>query len=325
MCYTYLQASRLTIDAPEQRKGNQGAGKTNMLNNTQAYGRIMKRKLLVFSILVSLAALPVQAAHIDTVLVHSQAMNQDIPTLIITPEGYDTAAAPLPVVYLLHGYSGNYTDWLSKAPVITELADHYQVLIVCPDGGYNSWYLNSPLDPSSQYETHVAREVVDYVDAHYNTVRQANGRAITGLSMGGHGALFLAIRHPDIFGAAGSMSGGVKLTHDIHRWEIALKLGRYEEHPLRWDSLSVVNMADTLRHTALPMIIDCGTDDFFLVVNRELHQTLLDKNIPHDYTERPGSHNWDYWNNAVVYQFLYFCTFFDQQTKTIPSQQQNIP
>ncbi len=284
-----------------------------MPENTPSYGNSMIRKLLVFSIFISAPALPVHAAHIDTVLVHSQAMNQDIPTLIITPEGYASANTPYPVIYLLHGYSGNYTDWLSKAPGIADLADRHQVLIVCPDGGYNSWYIDSPLDPSSQYETHVAREVVGYVDAHYATLPEADGRAITGLSMGGHGALFLAIRHPDVFGAAGSMSGGVKLTHDIHAWEIALKLGRYEEHPLRWDSLSVVNMVDTLRHTSLPMIIDCGTDDFFLVVNRELHQTLLDNNIPHDYTERPGSHNWDYWDNAVRYQFLYFRIFFDRK------------
>ncbi len=252
------------------------------------------------------------SATLDTLLVHSPAMNQDIPALVILPEDYGSNQQLYPVIYLLHGHSGNYTDWTSKAPQVLGLADQYQVIVVCPDGGYNSWYLDSPLDPGSQYETHVAEELVEYVDARYRTIQSPRGRAITGLSMGGHGGLFLSIRHQDIFGAGGSMSGGVNLTYDIHRWEIYLKLGKYEENPLRWDSLSVVNLVDSIPAGGLPLIIDCGTEDFFLEVNRRLHQVLVEKEIPHDYIERPGGHNWEYWQNAVLYQFLFFHEFFAQ-------------
>ncbi|WKN41761.1 alpha/beta hydrolase [Tunicatimonas pelagia] len=254
-----------------------------------------------------------QAATVDTVQIFSEAMQRDIRAVVITPEAYATKEGQrFPVVYLLHGYSGNYADWISKAPDVASLADQHDVILVCPDGGFNSWYLDSPINDSSQYETHVVQEVVNFVDEQYRTLAQPTGRAITGLSMGGHGALFLAIRHTDIFGAAGSMSGGVDLTYNVDNWGIKDQLGIYEQSPLRWDSLSVVNMIPDLSSNQLALIIDCGTDDFFFRINQQLHQTLLDHQIPHNYIVRPGAHNWDYWSNAVAYQLVYFANFFEE-------------
>ena len=85
------------------------------------------------------------------------------------------------------------------------------MIIVCPDGGFGSWYWDSPVDAGSQYETYVSNELVTWIDSKYKTIKTRKGRAITGLSMGGQGALYLAFRHQDIFGAAGSMSGGVDI------------------------------------------------------------------------------------------------------------------
>jgi S-formylglutathione hydrolase FrmB len=259
----------------------------------------------------------VWAASVDTVQIFSEAMQRDIPAIIITPDNYqEEDEQRFPVVYLLHGYSDDYSGWISKAPGVDQLADRHQLILVCPDGGYDSWYLDSPVEDSSQYETHVAKEVVTYVDEHYRTVAQPSGRAITGLSMGGHGALFLAIRHLDTFGAAGSMSGGVDLTYNINNWNIKGKLGPYEQNPLRWDSLSVVNMVPSLSAGQLALIIDCGVDDFFFRINQNLHEILLEEQIPHDYIERPGAHNWPYWTNAVAYQVLFFRKFFDGNLTT---------
>ncbi|MEM9676359.1 MAG: alpha/beta hydrolase family protein [Bacteroidota bacterium] len=261
--------------------------------------------------------LPAGAATVDTVQIFNEAMQRDIPAIIITPDNYQQEDEQrFPVVYLLHGYSDDYSGWISKAPGVDQLADRHQLILVCPDGGYDSWYLDSPVDDSSQYETHVAEEVVTYVDEHYRTVAQPSGRAITGLSMGGHGALFLAIRHLDTFGAAGSMSGGVDLTYNINNWNIKGKLGPYEQNPLRWDSLSVVNLVPLLSAGQLAMIIDCGVDDFFFRINQNLHKILLEEQIPHDYIERPGAHNWPYWTDAVAYQVLFFRKFFDSNLTT---------
>ncbi|MGD1890344.1 MAG: alpha/beta hydrolase [Cyclobacteriaceae bacterium] len=261
--------------------------------------------------------LPAGAATIDSVQIFSEAMQRDIPAIVITPDNYqEEGKQRFPVVYLLHGYSDDYSGWISKAPGVDQLTDRHQLILVCPDGGYDSWYLDSPVEDSSRYETHVAQEVVTYVDEHYRTVAQPSGRAITGLSMGGHGALFLAIRHLDTFGAAGSMSGGVDLTYNINNWNIKGKLGPYEQNPLRWDSLSVVNMVPSLSAGQLALIIDCGVDDFFFRINQNLHEILLEEQIPHDYIERPGAHNWPYWTDAVAYQVLFFRKFFDGNLTT---------
>ena len=205
-----------------------------------------------FSVLLYLFfSLTSLAAEIDTVQIYSEAMKKEIPALIVTPEAYTEAEQNYPVIYLLHGYSDSYSGWTTKASVVPSLADRHEVIVVMPDGGYNSWYIDSPLDPDSQYETHVAEEVVAFVDENYRTLDSKSGRAITGLSMGGHGGLFLGIRHQETFGAAGSMSGGVDLTYDIHRWEIAEKLGPYSQNPERWDSLSVVNLVEDRKSTRL--------------------------------------------------------------------------
>ncbi len=274
--------------------------------------KILKTYLLS-SLFLVLSIQFLAAARLDTVYIFSEAMNRDIPAVVVTPDGYAENEAFYPVVYLLHGYSDSYTGWTTKANAVPSLADLHQVIVVMPDGGYNSWYIDSPVDPDSQYETHVAEEVVAFVDKNYRSIRDHSGRAITGLSMGGHGGLFLGIRHQETFGAAGSMSGGVNLTYDIHAWGIADKLGPYQQHPERWDALSVINLTDQIRPGGLAIIVDCGIDDFFLEINRNLHRKLLKENIPHDYIERPGRHHWDYWDNAVQYQFLFFSNFFKAQ------------
>jgi len=250
------------------------------------------------------------AARQDTVQVYSEAMQREIPAIILTPDSYEKGNQQYPVIYLLHGYSDSYAGWTTKASVVPSLADEHQVIVVMPDGGYSSWYIDSPVDPDSQFETHIASEVVSFIDENYRTIQDKSGRAITGLSMGGHGGLFLGIRHQDTFGAAGSMSGGVDLTYDVNAWEIAKRLGPYRQQPERWDSLSVVNMLDKISPGELKIIVDCGLDDFFFEINRNLHRELLRKDIPHDYIERPGRHNWVYWDNAVQYQFLFFSNFF---------------
>ena len=101
------------------------------------------------------------------------------------------------------------------------MADTYGVIIVMPDGGFDSWYYDSPVEPTYRYETFVARELVEYIDSHYRTKAEPSARAIAGLSMGGHGALYLAIRHQNVFGAAGSLSGGVDIRPFPDNWNIA--------------------------------------------------------------------------------------------------------
>lgn len=249
------------------------------------------------------------AAIVDTVLTYSNAMKKQIKAVVITPDSYANEKE-LPVVYLLHGHGGNYADWITKAKGFEKYADLHKMIIVCPDGGVSSWYWDSKLDTAFKYETYVAKELVEWIDSRYKTIRSRKARAITGLSMGGHGALYLAFRHQDVFGAAGSMSGGVDIRPFPLNWNISKRLGSYAENPEAWEKNTVINMLHLLNPNSLSLIIDCGTEDFFFRVNENLHQQMLYRNIPHEYITRPGAHNWPYWTNAIKYQLLYFYNYF---------------
>jgi len=258
-----------------------------------------------------------QAAEVDTVETYSDVMKKKIKAVVVKPAGYNDAKE-LPVLYLLHGYGGNYADWIKKAGGFTKAADLYNIIVVCPDGAVGSWYWDSPLDPQFQYETYVAKELVSWVDSKYKTIKDRRGRAITGLSMGGHGALYLALKHQDIFGAAGSMSGGVDIRPFPNNWDMQKRLGKYAEQPERWEKNTVINLLHLLTPNSLALIIDCGTEDFFFKVNANLHEQLLYRNIPHEYVARPGGHSWPYWGNAVHYQMMFMNNFFTK-INTVPA------
>ena len=273
----------------------------------------MKRLIFIFSIIL-FSQTAFSRIQVDTVSVFSAKMKKEIKNVVVVPENYSDKKH-YPVVYLLHGYSDNYAKWIKTVPNIKNLSNKYQFIIVCPDGGYSSWFMDSPIDSTFQYETYITKELLPFVDSHYSTIRNRNERAITGLSMGGHGALYLAIRNKDLFGSAGSMSGGVDLRSSTKKYDIAKRIGDIETNPTIWDDRSVVNMVESLRNKELNLIIDCGVSDFFYQINASLHRRLLALNIYHDYIERPGEHNWDYWANSVQYQMLFFNNCFEEGKK----------
>ncbi len=251
------------------------------------------------------------AATVDSLSV-PYSSSQSFPCIVIKPNSYDTALTKkYPVVYLLHGYSGNASNWIKLVPALKEYADQYNLLIVCPDGG-NSWYIDSPVDSAVRYETYIAKTVPNFIDGNYRTITHRKGRAITGLSMGGHGGLFLGFRHSDFFGACGSMSGGVDLTGYKTKFDISKRIGDSIRYAQNWKNYSVINVIEKKPADSLAIIIDCGTEDFFFKDNQSLHKKLLRLQIPHDYTERPGSHNWAYWRNAIKYQLLFFHDYFER-------------
>ncbi len=252
-----------------------------------------------------------EPAQADTVQVPAAKMNRDITAVVIVPEQYfdpDLQDEQFPVIYLLHGATGCYRDWPVKAD-LDDMASDYSVIIVCPDG-QDSWYFDSTVDPAFQFETFISKELVEYVDHHYRTITDRRMRAITGLSMGGHGALWNAWRHPDVFGSCGSMSGGVDISKFPGRWHIADRLGSFEENESSWVEHSVVSLVPTLKPGRQNIIIDDGTDDVFYQVNVTLHEALLKQGIGHDFIIRPGNHNWQYWLNAIDYQFMFFSKAF---------------
>lgn len=246
----------------------------------------------------------------DTVKVMSKKMNREIKAVVVLPnQHFDNPTDSFPTVYVLHGAWGSYQDWPTKKS-LEPIATKYGVVIVCPDG-QDSWYFDSPIDPTMQFETFISKELVDYVDSHYRTFRNPKMRAITGLSMGGHGALWNGFRHPDVFGNCGSMSGGVDITKFPNKWKIDLRLGKFETNQQVWAEHTVISLVPTLK-AGQNIIIDDGSSDFFYEVNCNLHKALLDAKIPHDFTIRPGGHTWDYWTNSLDYHMLFFSKAFSK-------------
>lgn len=122
--------------------------------------KTLKYTLLAFILIFSFQT---KAALVDTVLTHSTAMQKNIKAVVILPDNYKTAKE-FPVLYLLHGYSGNYADWVTKAKGVEKLADQYNMIIVCPDGGFGSWYWDSPIASDFKYETYISDELVKWTD-----------------------------------------------------------------------------------------------------------------------------------------------------------------
>ena len=120
------------------------------------------RMILLLAVVLWLTS-SVSAATIDRIAVRSEAMKKEIPVVVIVPDAAKSGVR-MPVLYLLHGYSGDQETWLNVKPSLPQMADRDSVIVVCPDGE-NSWYWDSPKDPSSRFETFVARELIDYVDA----------------------------------------------------------------------------------------------------------------------------------------------------------------
>lgn len=270
----------------------------------------MKKYFFLFTIIVSCVF--AIAGTVDTVTIYSSAMRKNIKCVVIKPDSYSKAQTTFPTVYLLHGHGGSYGNWINRVPDLKRHADTYQLLIVCPDGAVNGWYLDGTADTTMRYETFIAKEVPAYIETRYKTIKDRKARAITGLSMGGHGGLFLGFKHADFFGACGSMSGALSIEHITDsRYGVSRLLGDTANKQLYRDH-SIMGQMEKYPKDSVAVIIDCGVEDFIIEMSRMAHQKMLSLKVPHDYIERPGKHDWAYWRTAVEYQLLFFRNYFDR-------------
>lgn len=257
------------------------------------------------------------AAKIDSLEIQSSVMSRTYKAVVILPVSYAKSKAAYPVLYLLHGGFGHYRDWLEKTPdreLIQRLSDQYNLILVLPEGEVFSYYIDSPVKKDSQFESYLIKDVIPKIDASYRTNRSNKARMISGLSMGGYGSLYISSRHPDLFCAAGSMSGA--LNPDMRGWRLPPEptanikaafagiMGPIET--VDYSKYSVIEMADVMKTNMVEIIFDCGVDDFLIEPNRELHRRLVFNQTPHDYSERPGGHSWDYWQNSLPYHIIFF-------------------
>lgn len=251
-----------------------------------------------------LFCLALGAATREIIDIPSAVMKKRFKACVFLPRDYGSGSR-FSTVYFLHGYGGNHTTWPRVAP-LSAYADTCRLIFVCPDGNYNSWYLDSPVKKNSAFETYLIKEVLPFIDRKYRTRAEARGRAIIGTSMGGHGAVTLCVKHPDAFHGGASISGIMDLTEFPGEWDLSGVLGPYDVHQRTWQSYSFTGMVDRLIGTDALLILDCGTSDFALPGNRRAHELLQARRIAHEYYERPGGHTLEYSRECVGQHLLHF-------------------
>jgi putative tributyrin esterase len=224
---------------------------------------------------------------------------------IILPGDYNTSSRRFPVLYLLHGYTGNYMRWVTRSG-ITDYAKTYQEIIVMSDA-QNGWYVNNYTHPEMKWEDYIIKDLIPYVDAHYRTIAFRAGRAIAGVSMGGFGAMMLGLKYTDMFIAVASLSGALAsaeaqfetLVKDEEiRLTIAEDFGppdnpsRPGEDPF-W-------LVQRLTPNRCPHIfIAIGEGDEFLEDNRKFVKLLGELGIRYRYYEVPGEHTWQVFDEQI--------------------------
>ena len=226
----------------------------------------------------------------------STALDKMTAATLILPEGED-ARGPFPVFYLLHGLSDDHTAWVRRTS-IERYAQGLPLIIVMPDGG-RGFYTDAR--EGFAYETAML-DLIAYVDQTFRTDARREARVIGGLSMGGYGALKLALKRPDLFCSANSHSGALVRRHapiDPGNPGAAEFIRIFGPNPQGGPDDDFA-LAERIDRRLLPALrIDCGTEDGLLDGNRRFHAHLDALGIPHEYQEFPGGHTWDYWDRHV--------------------------
>jgi len=248
------------------------------------------------------------SARVETVQFHSALVGKTLPYNVILPSDYHPSATRYPVLYLLHGWAGHYSDWATRTNV-ADYAAQYRMIVVMPEGK-DGWYADSATVPNEKYESYILQELIPDVQRRYRTIESRYGRGIAGLSMGGYGALKFGLKSPGTFAFAGSLSGALAATtwteEDLKSFKginvslVAAFGARDSAQRKANDIFEITRGLSASRAAALPYFyFDCGTSDFFLPSNEQFAVLLSEKKIPHEFRELPGEHGWQYWDQQV--------------------------
>ena len=186
----------------------------------------MKLAVGMLMLLLSFMLMPF---NIQVERIPSTVMNKSFNATVITPKTYGKTSKKYSVVYVLHGWLNDY-DSMSYHTEIGRLSDEYDFIIVMPDGNLNKWYFDSRINSEFRFGTYVGREVPEYIDKKYRTIKKRSARAVTGYSMGGFGAFNAVFNYPETFGNVGSLSGAVEISGFENKWNLRKVFGNYEEN-----------------------------------------------------------------------------------------------
>jgi putative tributyrin esterase len=287
-------------------------------------------KAVVIVLALSASRAPAGPPTVTTIDYESPSVGRTLKAILLLPAGYDTAPERrYPVLYLLHGWSGNYNTWSRYMPPVT--IPQYPWIVVMPDGG-NSWWVNWACSEGGQknhWEDSVIKDLMGHIDSTYRTIARREGRAIDGMSMGGYGALVIGLRHPDLFCSIASQAGALAFARtygqdlragrppfhpdrltETPREEIKIAgfrsqaerwpRGKIWETPEQCDAHDPYQLVLRVPEDRLPHIyFDGGTEDGFLPASQDLLKVLMEHKIPFTYAQSHGDHGGSYWRSAV--------------------------
>lgn len=239
----------------------------------------------------------------DLMVIKSKNLKTNDSVLVFKPVTYDVKVS-YPVVYMLHGHSSNFRSWPRLAN-LQGMADTYNFIVVCPDGLKKSWFINSPKADSLQYEDFFMKELIPKINNTYKVNKEKV--FITGNSMGGFGAMYLFLNHPDVFLSAGSTSGVLNLRYSgFKKTTIAYLLGSYSDDNKAFDEYSPVNRLESIKGLNKSLIFDCGTEDYLYIASNQFRKKCDELKIKATYITQPGGHTGPYWSNSIKAHFSFF-------------------
>lgn len=252
-------------------------------------------------------------------------MHQQVPYCIFLPPSYEQEKTRrYPVLYFLHGLGSNEQMLLdSGAWNLTE--DMWEqgkmndYLIVTP-AGETSFFINSH-DGRHRYEDFFVQEFIPYIEHHYRIRTERSARGISGISMGGYGALHMAFAHPELFGSVSAHSAALieKLpavsAAGVQHNVVLRVLGRVFGSPpdaIFWERNSPLTLAHSRRLTGLHIYFDCGSEDEYGFESgaEALHKVLTARGIPHEFHIYPGGHDWAYFAEHLPASFQFHSKAF---------------
>jgi len=208
-----------------------------------------------------------------------------------------------PVLYMLHGNGGNYTEWTDS--FLPEQADRMMssgeippFIIVMPDDGEATYWANWSDGP--RWGDYVTEDVVSTIDQRYRTLANPRSRAVGGLSMGGLGALNLAFQHPDVFGIAGAHSPSVRLEPDPSLW--FLVGDNFWEHNPIWLAENATGIE------GVAVWLDAGTDDVWLPNIEATRDAVMQRGLRTTWHNFPGPHEAEYWIEHIPDYLRYYAS-----------------
>jgi S-formylglutathione hydrolase FrmB len=228
-------------------------------------------------------------------------------TIVYLPSNYSKEKA-FPLIFMLHGWSSNYNQW-NEIIDLKELADNYNFILVCPDGLYDSWYSNSVVNKNLQFKDFFFNVLYEDIINKFSVDK--NNVFITGLSMGGFGAISLFLAKNEMFKSAGSTSGILDIIPFYSKWGMEKVFGDYQTNTSYWEMNSPINKIGAIKGSLKKIIFDCGGDDFAFNVNKNFYEACRQNKIQATFISQPGNHSKEYWKKSIIQHLNFFKTQFE--------------